>query len=328
MTWRRAALVAAGLALCHGAAGEDATIDWVSIQGGCFTMGQARTYAEEAPPHEACVAPFDLARTEVTNAQFRAFVDATGYVTRAERGWQAGDPDGPGAAMPPGSAVFAPPATGPVEALAWWQFLPGASWRQPFGEAGAAGEAARADHPVVHVTRADAEAFAAWAGGRLPSEAEWELAARGGVEGALMAWDAEADADRPAQANTWQGIFPMVNVRADGFAGTAPVARFPANGFGLFDMVGNVWEWTAGPYTPSHAGADRARAGANGLDPTQPGVPVGTIKGGSFLCAPSYCFRFRPAARQAQDLAFGTSHIGFRIARSADSASAPEDAPQ
>ncbi len=275
-------------------------------------MGEAEAYREERPVTQTCVDDFEIAATEVTNAQFQAFVDATGYETRAERGWRADEPGGPGIDVPAGSAVFQQP-TQAVRALTWWRLVEGASWRAPHGPD--ATSAPNPGAPVVHVTQADAAAYAAWAGGRLPTEAEWEYAARGGVDGALMAWDEAEAGARAARANTWQGVFPVVNLNQDGHADLAPAASYPANGFGLYDMIGNAWEWTATPYAPDHTPEARARAAANGLDPTQPGVPVGVIKGGSYLCAPNYCARFRPAARQAQDLAFGTSHIGFRIVR-------------
>jgi sulfatase modifying factor 1 len=167
----------------------------------------------------------------------------------------------------------------------------------------------------VHVTRDDAEAYAKWAGGRLPTEAEWEFAARESLDGETLSWLEAEHAELSAKANVWQGIFPVIDRGDDGYVGIAPVGQYPANPLGLFDMIGNVWEWTDTPYAPSHSERDRDRAATDGLDPSQPGIPVGTIKGGSYLCASNYCRRFRPAARQAQDLAFGTSHIGFRIAR-------------
>lgn len=289
---------------------------WADLPGGCFPMGEERVYREEGPVHEACVEPFAIMTTEVTNADFAAFVAATGYVTRAERGWRAGEAHGPGIDLPPGSAVFSPRPDVAARNLNWWQLVDGANWRQPLGPD--SDHRPPPDAPVVHVTRADAEAYAEWAGGRLPTEAEWEYAARGGLDGQIYAW---GDAERVAletRANTWQGIFPVADTGDDGHKGIAPVASYPPNGFGLYDMIGNVWEWTSTPYAPSHAAADRARAGADGLDPSQPGVAVGTVRGGSFLCARSYCYRFRPAARQAQDLAFGTSHVGFRIVRKSE----------
>lgn len=294
--------------------------DWVAMDGGCFTMGEAARYAEEGPPHETCIAPFEIARYEVTNAQFAAFVDATGYTTRAERGWAADEPGGPGVPQVPGSAVFTGPTGGSVRTISWWQFVEGANWQNPNGKG--SDIAGRDNDPVIHVTREDAEAYARWAGGRLPTEAEWEYAARAAPDGKVSPWSDVDYIDTPqeadARANTWQGVFPVRDLNRDGFAGIAPVGSFPANAYGLHDMIGNVWEWTASPYTPTHAPADIAAAGDRGLDPGQPGAAVGAIKGGSFLCADNYCARFRPAARQAQDLSFGTSHIGFRIARDAD----------
>ena len=293
-------------------AAEQTPLDWVPLKGGCFQMGEARIYSEEAPPHEVCIDAFEISRTEITRAQFARFVAQTGYVTRAEKGWSASDPDGPGIDLPSGAAVFQPATGQPARNLNWWRWIEGASWRSPNGSAS---KESPADFPVTHVTREDAIAYAAWAGGRLPSEAEWEYAARGGLDGALFAWpDAERNA-RQHKANTWQGLFPVADTADDGFAGLAPVASFPPNGFGLYDMIGNVWEWTATPYAPSHDPRDVELARDRGFDGSQPVFPVGTIKGGSYLCARSYCFRFRPAARQAQDLAYGTSHIGFRIVR-------------
>ena len=306
------ALIAVGLFAALQTAAEQYRLDWVGLEGGCFQMGETRIYAEEAPRHQVCIDAFEITRTEITRGQFARFVTQTGYVTRAEQGWRASDPDGPGVDLPPGAAIFRPPNGQRARNLNWWHWMEGANWRSPNGsEAKEPPE----DFPVTHVTREDAIAFAAWAGGRLPTEAEWEYAARGGLDGALFAWpDAERYA-RQHKANTWQGPFPVADTADDGFAGLAPVASFPPNGFGLHDMIGNVWEWTATHYAPSHHVGDKERAGDRGLDASQPGVPVGTIKGGSFLCARSYCFRFRPAARQAQDLAYGTSHIGFRIVR-------------
>ncbi|MEO1594394.1 MAG: SUMF1/EgtB/PvdO family nonheme iron enzyme [Pseudomonadota bacterium] len=280
-------------------AGADTTLDWVAIPGGCFELGDARGYAEERPAREACVDDFELTRTEVTNVQFARFVAETGYVTRAERGWSAREPGGPGEAIPAGSAVFDAPTSTRPEALNWWRFAEGASWHKPEG---ADGPDAMPDLPVVHVTRADAEAFARWAGGRLPTEIEWESAA-------------QSTGDDGTDANTWQGLFPIADTGRDGHKGLAPVASFDANALGLHDMIGNVWELTATPYAPDHSDDARRIAGTRGFDPAQPADPVIVIKGGSYLCARDFCYRFRAAARQAQNLYTGTSHIGFRLAR-------------
>lgn len=294
------------------------TLDWVTIERACFQMGESRVYREEAPRHETCIDGFEITRTEITVGQFAEFVEATGYITRAERGWAASDPGGPGIDLPAGAAIFRPVEGVRPRDLNWWRWLEGANWRAPTGPGS---DALPADHPVTHLTRDDAMAYAAWAGGRLPTEAEWEYAARGGLEGELYAWTEAENKALKDRANTWQGIFPVVNTEDDGFAGVSPVASYPPNGFGLHDMIGNVWEWTATPYSPTHAEIDRKRAGDAGLDLSQPGIAVGTIKGGSYLCASSYCYRFRPAARQAQDLAYGTSHIGFRIVRGSPTSS-------
>ncbi len=287
-------------------------LEWVSLPDGCFVMGADTAYPEEAPAREVCVDGFDMAKTEITNAQFAVFVSATGYVTRAERGWSAADPAGPGIDLPPSSAVFDPSSATVARNLSWWRLVEGANWRRVKGVESVA---PRPDLPVVHITRDDAEAYAKWAGGRLPTEAEWEYAARGGSNKAQTNPRSETPDALMGKANTWQGVFPVINSADDGYEDLAPVGSYPANGFGLHDMIGNAWEWTASPFSPSHTQEAVERAGAKGLDPAQPGVAVGTIKGGSYLCAESYCARFRPAARQAQDLAFGTSHIGFRIVR-------------
>ncbi len=311
----RAALC--GLILCSAgpAFAQRSSLDWVPLNGACFQMGETRIYPEEAPRHQACVSAFEITRTEVTVGQFREFVEATGYQTKAEAGWEKKDTNGPGVDLPRGGAVFHPLESARPTDLNWWRWVEGANWRYPDGPDGAQ---APDEHPVTQITQTDAMAFAKWAGARLPTEAEWEYAARGGVDGELLAWPEAERAAITDKANTWQGVFPVVNTKGDGFEGLAPVASFPKNGFGLHDMIGNVWEWTATPFAPSHAERDRALAGVTGLDFAQPGISVGTIKGGSYLCASSYCYRFRPAARQAQDLAYGTSHIGFRIVRDRD----------
>lgn len=311
---RRIITTATFTALLAGCSAAQPESEWVTFAGGCFTMGEQPAYPEEGPPTQACVEPFEIATHEVTNAQFAAFVDATGYATRAERGWSAADPGGPGVDIAPASAVFVQPEGRARGNLDWWRLVEGASWRAPLGPG--ADRIANADHPVVHVTREDAEAYARWASARLPSEAEWEFAARATPDGKITPLADVDSAARSRRANTWQGVFPIRNSRMDGYEGIAPVGSFPANDAGLYDMIGNVWEWTATPFAPSHRERDRGIAGNRGFDPGQPNVAVGTIKGGSYLCADNYCARFRPAARQAQDLAFGTSHIGFRLARS------------
>lgn len=279
---------------------DDASpIDWIEISGRCFSMGEARVYPEEAPVVERCVETFWISSHEVTVGQFAQFVLETGYRTHAE-----GGPDR-GAA---GSWVFDLDAA--VSSGNWWRFDPDARWYRSQGETPAPGFSRL---PAVHLTLEDARAFARHMNARLPTEAEWELAARGQANGELYAWD-EVE-DRARMANTWQGLFPLINEAADGYAGLAPVGSYPANSVGLFDMIGNVWEWTDSPYYPSHRPGRSAALRPHGFAPDMPGQPVRVIKGGSFLCAPNYCFRFRPAARQAQDMTQGTSHIGFRLAR-------------
>ncbi|HET6183290.1 MAG TPA: formylglycine-generating enzyme family protein [Acetobacteraceae bacterium] len=300
------------------------TAEMVPIPGGTFTMGSDRHYAEERPAHRVSVGPFLMERTPVTNRQFRAFVRATGYVTVAEI---APDPrDYPGALphmLKPGSLVFTPPP-GPVSLgdwSQWWRFVFGANWRRPYGpERPEPPE----DHPVVHIAWKDAEAYAAWAGRQLPTEAEWEFAARGGLEGAEFAWGGELTPGGRHLANTWQGNFPYENLAADGYARTSPVTAFPPNAYGLFDMIGNVWEWTADWFTARHqpdAGkpcciTENPRGGpqSGSYDPRGGAarIPRKVVKGGSHLCAPNYCRRYRPAARHAQPTDSGMSHLGFR----------------
>jgi len=287
-----------------------AEAQWVSLNGGCFDMGETRIYREEGPVTEVCLEPFQIWSHEISNAEFAEFVKATGYKTRAERGWKAADENGPGVDMAPGSAVFVPPKN--PQGMNWWSLMDGANWRQPLGSEKGSYEPAA---PVVHITREDAVAYAKWAGGRLPTEAEWEYAARGGLNGELMSWAEAEEVALADKANTWHGVFPVINSGDDGYAGVAPVGSYPANRFGLYDMIGNVWEWTSSSYYSSHQPGEAAKVYPDGYDPTQGDIPVGVIKGGSFLCARSYCYRYRPAARQPQDLIFGTSHIGFRIVR-------------
>jgi len=282
----------------------------VDVSGGDFKFGDNRYYPNEGPVKVTRVADFNIDKTEVTNGQFKAFVDATDYVTAAERGLSDVDfPEIPPEFRVPGSMVFvAPDLDRPSSPATWWQFVSGANWQNPKGpDSSIAGKEA---HPVVQVTHADAIAYAQWLGRRLPTEAEWEYASRGGLEGASFSWGEESPNVGASKANTWQGRFPYNNMNEDGFVGSSPVGCFAANGLGLYDTTGNVWEWTDTAYGP-----DRKRDyGAEGYDPQQPGVTVKTLKGGSFLCSDNYCQRFRPAARQAQDTTLASSHIGFRTA--------------
>ena len=309
-----------------GSANRAAERDGVWLPGGTFRMGSDRHYPEEAPSHLVQVDGFWIDRYPVTNRDFRRFVDDTGYVTFAEI---APDPkDYPGA-LPemlfPASLVFAPPGR-PVDLrdfYNWWVFKRDANWRQPYGP-GSTIEG-KDDHPVVHVAYQDARAYAAWVGKELPTEAEWEYAARGGLEDAEYAWGAEFTPDGKPMANTWQGEFPNENRKSDGFERTSPVGHFPANGFGLFDMIGNVWEWTQDWYSAKHEGSaqkpccaapnPRGAAVEASYDPRQPEIriPRKVLKGGSHLCAPNYCRRYRPAARHAQPVDTSTSHCGFRL---------------
>ena len=303
-------------------------ISGVWVPGGTFRMGSDSHYPEEAPAHYAAVDGFWMDRTPVTNREFRQFVDATGYVTFAEI---PPDPaDYPGALpemLHPASLVFTPPGR-PVDlrvAEHWWEFKRGANWRQPLGP-GSSIEGLD-DHPVIHVSYQDAEAFAAWAGKELPTEAEWEFAARGGLDSAEFAWGNEFTPGERQMANTWQGAFPNENLKVDGFERTSPVDAFPANGFGLLDMIGNVWEWTRDWYSSRHENAaskpccaaknPRGASQEASLDPRQPAIRIArkVLKGGSHLCAPNYCRRYRPAARHAHPVDTSTSHIGFRCVR-------------
>lgn len=267
----------------------------VHLAGGEFQMGDDGFYAEEGPAIRLAVDGFAIDLHEVTNRQFRAFVDATGYVTSAERTAEAGFAFN-------GSAVF--------KSMIAWSFVEGADWRHPEGPDSSI--RGHDDDPVVQVSLEDARAYAAWAGRRLPSEAEWEFAARGGLDGKPFAWGDVFTPGGVYMANTWQGIFPDEDSGADGHPGRAEIGCYPPNGYGLYDMIGNVWEWTQDPYYPDKRFEPPEGVESTGFDPQQPDVPVGVIKGGSFLCTPNYCGRYRPAARHAQDTGLGTNHIGFR----------------
>lgn len=330
--------------------------EFVSLPGGAFRMGSERFYPEEGPQHDAWIEAFWIAAHAVTNRDFARFVDETEYVTIAERPI---DPDAfPGAAeVEPGSLVFTP-TDGPVDLRdwrQWWRWETGANWRHPRGpESDIAG---LEDHPVVQVSYDDALAYAEWAGARLPTEAEWEFAARGGLDGATFVWGEEPNDG--TRANSWQGRFPYQNDGASGWVYTAPVGSFPANGYGLYEMTGNSWEWTSSEWTPRHDPAGHAppqvtaegrqnllggsgpspdadegaassgcgggdgctcspsSSAARGDQPAPMGVKNRVLKGGSHLCAPEYCLRYRPAARSSQSDDSATTHIGFRLARDA-----------
>jgi formylglycine-generating enzyme len=295
------------------------------MPGGTFRMGSDHHYPEEAPVHRVSVSGFWMDATPVTNREFRRFVDATGHVTLAEQVPDAADYPG---ALPhmlkAASLVFTPPrhAVDLRDWGQWWRFVPDADWRHPYGPQSSI--VGLDDHPVVHVAYADAAAYAAWAGKELPSEAEWEFAARGGLDGAEYAWGDTFMPRGRRMANTWEGVFPHENRKRGGRKRTTPVRAFPANGYGLCDMIGNVWEWTVDWYTPRHP-AETAKACCIPVNPRggreegsydqcQPDIriPRRVLKGGSHLCAPNYCRRYRPAARHAHPVDTSTSHVGFR----------------
>jgi formylglycine-generating enzyme required for sulfatase activity len=294
------------------------------VPGGEFLMGSDRHYPEEKPAHKVRVDSFWIDATPVTNREFKRFVDATGYVTFAE---VAPDPkDYPGILpdmLKPGSMVFSPP-NHPVDLTNyanWWAFIIGADWRHPYGPDSSLDGIE--DHPAVHISYQDAEAYAAWAGKSLPTESEWERAARGGLAETEFAWGDELVPEGRHMANTWQGQFPWQNHAEDGYKRTSPVGSYPANHYGLFDMIGNVWEWTTDWYSDKHAPAQksccvpanpRGVSEAQSYDPRQPQfkIPRKVVKGGSHLCAPNYCRRYRPAARHAQPIDTAMSHVGFR----------------
>jgi sulfatase modifying factor 1 len=304
----------------------------VHVPAATFTMGSDDHYREEAPSHPVRVDEFWIDACEVTNEQFAAFVAATAYVTVAQRPLDPADyPGAPPENLVPGSLVFTP-TPGPVDLRhlsQWWTWVPGASWERPEGPGSTI--AARLDHPVVHIAHEDAASYAAWVGAGLPTEAEWECAARGGLEGTAFTWGDEARPAGRIMANTWDGPdFPWRSTGESGWTRTSPVGSFPANGYGLFDMAGNVWEWTDDWWSDRHPdpvvseccapsnprGGDLDRS----YDPGQPqfAIPRRVIKGGSHLCADTYCLRYRPAARRPQMIDTGMSHLGFRCVRRSD----------
>jgi sulfatase modifying factor 1 len=297
----------------------------IPLPGGRFRMGSDQFYPEEGPVREVEVDHLWIDEHPVTVAEFRRFVRDTGYVTRAEQSVDPADyPDADPSLLVPGSLVFHP-TRGPVpldDYSAWWHYVPGASWERPEGRA--SDVYTRGLHPVVHVAHEDAAAFAAWAGKALPTEAEWEYAARGTVDSAVFCWGDEFMPDGRLMANTWHGEFPFQHTRPDQWIRTSPVRTYPPNGYGLYDMAGNVWEWTADFFTSRHPDAaakpcciprnPRVTEPDPSVGAGQPGeqIPRRVIKGGSHLCAPNYCLRYRPAARQSEAIDTSTSHIGFR----------------
>ena len=291
----------------------------VWVPSGDFLMGSGDFYPEERPVHRRAVRGRWVDHHPVTNAEFRRFVKDTGHVTTAETAPDATEyPDASDDQLVPGSLVFTPPDH-PVsldDFRVWWSWVPDAQWRHPEGPG--SDLHGRDRHPVVHVSQADAAAYAAWAGKELPTESEWEHAARGGLDGATYAWGDEPTARGRFMANTWHGRFPHENLRLDGYERTSPIAAFPPNGYGLVDMCGNVWEWTSSDFTRDHRPANRPGPSAGARPCCGPEAAVRpsdrrlVIKGGSHLCAPNYCLRYRPAARQAQSADTSTSHLGFR----------------
>jgi formylglycine-generating enzyme len=313
----------AGNGRSAGALASSANRDMARIPGGVFMMGSDRHYPEEAPAHSVKVDPFWMDRHAVTNAEFRRFVDATGHVTLAERPAKAADyPGAKPELLVPSSVLFrkAPHRVDLGNHYNWWIYEAGADWRHPRGPKSSL--QGLWDHPVVHVAFEDATAYADWVGKLLPTEAEWEFAARGGLEGADYVWGAEFTPEGRQMANTWQGEFPWQNLLDDGYEWTAPVGTFPANGYGLHEMAGNVWEWTTDWYQ-EHGKIERTCCtldNPRGGDPEQSHdprltdvrIPRRVMKGGSYLCAPNYCQRYRPAARMGQAIDTSTCHVGFR----------------
>lgn len=323
----RAAWVGAAVCLASGAALAQtaaAPAGMVWIPGGEFSMGSSYdAFRDARPVHRVRVEGFWMDETEVTNEQFEAFVKATGYVTVAEIAPRAEEfPDAPKENLVAGSVVFSPPKDAvPLDThYRWWSYIKGANWRHPEGpDSDLKG---REKHPVIHVAWRDAEAYAKWAGKRLPTEAEWEFAARGGLDAQPYVWGKEFKPDGKVMANTFQGHFPETNTAEDGFTATAPVKTFAANGFGLYDVAGNVWEWCSDWYRPDEyvrRASDKAAvanpqgpAEKESVDPAEPGVRKRVMKGGSFLCTDQYCTRYMPGGRGKGEPDTGTNHLGFR----------------
>lgn len=305
----------------------------VRIVAGEYTMGtdSALGWSDEKPAHRVRIEGFWIDVTEVTNAQFAKFIDATGYITTAEKAPTAEEilaQSAPGTPVPPkenlvaGSLVFTM-TNGPVDLRdysQWWKWTPGASWKHPEGPGSNVDD--RQQHPVVHVSWDDAMAYATWSGKRLPTEAEWEFAARGGLIDKPYVWGDEPPSDSLVFANIWQGAFPHENLKTDGFIRTAPVKSFKPNGFGLFDMSGNVWEWCADTYDRDAYASQKGQGvvsnprSERSFDPRNPRSVSRSQRGGSFLCNDKYCSRYRPSARHGLAPDTGMSHVGFRCARS------------
>ncbi len=292
------------------------------IPSGTFLMGSEDFYPEERPVHRVAVDGFWMDERPVTAGEFRRFVRDTDFVSFCERPLDPADyPDADPEVLVPGSLVFKKTA-GPVDLRDfrnWWEYVPGAYWKRPAGPGSTIN--GRDRHPVVHVAYEDADAYASWAGKELPTEAEWEYAARGGLEGAVFAWGDEHFPDGKPMANSWQGEFPWQNLKLDGFEGASQVGSFPPNGYGLYDMTGNVWEWTTDFFTPRHPDevekpccipSNPRVASSEESFAAGETIPRRVIKGGSHLCAPNYCLRYRPAARQGEALDTSTGHIGLR----------------
>jgi len=288
----------------------------IFIPGGTFTIGSDSHYPSEISASDVTVDSFCIDRHEINNAEFRKFINATGYKTIAERPLTKEQfPELSDEQLQPGSIVFQPPSEGlqQVAYLSWWHWTVGANWQHPYGPK--SNIKGKDNYPVVHIAYDDAVAYANWAGKSLPTEAQWEYAARGGLNDTDYSWGKQYSAKK---ANTWQGIFPFFNTKTDGYTGTAPVGSFEPNGYGLYDITGNVWEWTSDWYSIGHDGKTHSSnptdpSEQESFDPREPGVAKHVIKGGSYLCAPNYCSRYRPAARESQSPDTGTNHIGFRL---------------
>ena len=318
----------------HGPAPAAAPESMVWIPGGEFSMGSDDPSAslcggrdsmpDARPIHRVRVDGFWMDKTTVTNAQFAEFVQATSYVTVAEKAPRPEDlPGVPAENLVAGSVVFSPPATAvPLDDIRqWWSYVPGANWRHPAGPG--TDWKGHENDPVVHVAYADAEAYARWAGKRLPTEAEWEFAARGGAAGKIYAWGNELKPGGRWMANIFEGKFPIHDTGEDGFAGIAPVAKYPPNAYGLYDMAGNVWQWCSDWYRADYFAGLAAAGGtaqnphgpADSLDPEEPGTQKRVQRGGSYLCTDQYCTRYMVGARGKGEPDTGTNHLGFRCVR-------------